>query len=406
MSDNEAAEVLAHHVGLAVAGEGSFEGGRAGVAETLAGLGVDLAGERVYDGSGLSRRSRLQLDTLVDVLRVAASPEHPELRAVVSGLPVAGFTGSLELRFDEAAAPGAGVVRAKTGTLTGVSGLAGLVTDAEGRPWSSRPWPTRSPCSTPSTPAMPSTASPPTSPPAAAPPGPTRARSLQLPPALGSGHDERRGRRADDHGRLGDRGGAGSRIAGDGPAVDAAAAAAVVAELRSGADRSTGLVREFTGLHAAERSAPVLVVDRAGWVRANAQAFSTIIEPVAAKLTEKKGPPSGLSRAVGSKITGAEVGLLLGFLGGKVLGQFDPFAEPAGRLLLVAPNIVHVERELEADPSDFRLWVCLHEETHRVQFTAVPWMRDHMFAEIGKLVDTVEARGPRRATRSARSPTR
>ncbi len=134
MSDNEAAEVLAHHVGLAVAGEGSFEGGRAGVAETLAGLGVDLAGERVYDGSGLSRRSRLQLDTLVDVLRVAASPEHPELRAVVSGLPVAGFTGSLELRFDEAAAPGAGVVRAKTGTLTGVSGLAGLVTDAEGRP--------------------------------------------------------------------------------------------------------------------------------------------------------------------------------------------------------------------------------------------------------------------------------
>ncbi len=134
VSDNEAAEVLAHHVGLAVAGEGSFEGGRAGVAETLAGLGVDLTGERVYDGSGLSRRSRLQLGTLVDVLRVVASPEHAELRAVVSGLPVAGFTGSLELRFDEAAAPGAGVVRAKTGTLTGVSGLAGLVTDAEGRP--------------------------------------------------------------------------------------------------------------------------------------------------------------------------------------------------------------------------------------------------------------------------------
>ena len=98
------------------------------------GSGVDLAGDRVYDGSGLSRRSRVRLDTLVDVLRVAASPEHPELRAVVSGLPVAGFTGSLELRFDEAAAPGAGVVRAKTGTLTGVSGLAGLVTDAEGGP--------------------------------------------------------------------------------------------------------------------------------------------------------------------------------------------------------------------------------------------------------------------------------
>ena len=73
-----------------------------------------------------------------------------------------------------------------------------------------------------------------------------------------------------------------------------------------------------------------------------------------------------------------------------MLGQFDPFYAPDGRLLLVAPNIVHVERELEADPSDFRLWVCLHEETHRVQFTAVPWMRDHMFAEIAKLADTME----------------
>jgi coenzyme F420 biosynthesis associated uncharacterized protein len=87
------------------------------------------------------------------------------------------------------------------------------------------------------------------------------------------------------------------------------------------------------------------------------------------------------------------VGGLLGFLGSKVLGQFDPFHEPSGRLLLVAPNIVHVERELDADPSDFRLWVCLHEETHRVQFTAVPWMRDHLFAEIGKLAETMEPAG-------------
>ncbi len=79
------------------------------------------------------------------------------------------------------------------------------------------------------------------------------------------------------------------------------------------------------------------------------------------------------------RITGAEVGGVLGFLASKVLGQFDPFHDPDGRLLLVAPNIVHVERELEADPHDFRLWVCLHEETHRVQFTAVPWMREHLF---------------------------
>ena len=133
VSDNEAAEVLAHHVGLAVEGEGSFAAARRGVAATLADLGVDLASDRVYDGSGLSRRSRIRPSTLVDVLRVAASAEHPELRAVISGLPVAGFTGSLELRFSAGEADGRGLVRAKTGTLTGVSGLAGLVTDAGGR---------------------------------------------------------------------------------------------------------------------------------------------------------------------------------------------------------------------------------------------------------------------------------
>ena len=181
----------------------------------------------------------------------------------------------------------------------------------------------------------------------------------------------------------------GSRVAGEGPTVTRDEAAAAVAELRAGADRSTALVREFTGLAAAERTAPVLVVDRAGWVQANADAFATLLGPVVDKLSEKR-PPSGVTAAIGSKVTGAEVGGLLGFLGSKVLGQFDPFHEPAGRLLLVAPNIVNVERELDADPADFRLWVCLHEETHRVQFTAVPWMRDHLFAEIRKLAETME----------------
>jgi coenzyme F420 biosynthesis associated uncharacterized protein len=182
----------------------------------------------------------------------------------------------------------------------------------------------------------------------------------------------------------------GSRLAGDGPAVSRDEAAEVVAALRADADRSTGLVREFTGLAAGERTAPVLVVDRAGWVQANADAFATLMTPVVDKITDRKGVPTGVAAAIGSKVTGAEVGGLLGFLGGKVLGQFDPFYDPAGRLLLVAPNIVHVQRELDADAADFRLWVCLHEETHRVQFTAVPWMRDHLFAEISKLADTME----------------
>jgi coenzyme F420 biosynthesis associated uncharacterized protein len=182
----------------------------------------------------------------------------------------------------------------------------------------------------------------------------------------------------------------GSRVAGEGPQVTREVADQVVAELRDDANRSTGLVREFTGLVAEERTAPVLAVDRPGWIRANADGFATVLAPIVDKLTDKKGPPSGLSLAVGSRVTGTEVGLLLGFLASKVLGQFDPFYEPAGRLLLVAPNIVHVERELDCDPTDFRLWVCLHEETHRVQFTAVPWMRDHLFSEMHAIADTIE----------------
>jgi len=181
----------------------------------------------------------------------------------------------------------------------------------------------------------------------------------------------------------------GSRLAGEGPTVSRAEAAGAVAELRAGAHRSTGLVREFTGLDAPEGTAPILVVDRPGWVQANAEGFAAATRPMIEKLAATK-QPTGLGLKVGAKVTGAEVGGLLGFLAGKVLGQFDPFHEPHGRLLLVAPNIVHVERELQVDPHDFRLWVCLHEETHRVQFTAVPWMREHLFAEIRALSDTVE----------------
>jgi coenzyme F420 biosynthesis associated uncharacterized protein len=180
----------------------------------------------------------------------------------------------------------------------------------------------------------------------------------------------------------------GSRLAGDGPQVSRQEAHDAVAELRAGAEASTAHVREFTGLDAPEHTAPVLVVDRAGWVRANCEAFRHVVSPLVAQVGEKR-EPGRLALAVGSRVTGAEVGGLLGFLGTKVLGQFDPFHEPHGRLLLVAPNVVHVERELDVDPHDFRLWVCLHEETHRVQFTAVPWMRQHLFAQVEALAGTL-----------------
>jgi coenzyme F420 biosynthesis associated uncharacterized protein len=191
---------------------------------------------------------------------------------------------------------------------------------------------------------------------------------------------------------------AASRMSGPGPSITRDEAEAVVAELREGAERSTPLVRDYTGLAAGSRTAPVLVVDRPGWIRANADGFAEVIAPLVDKLQARKGAPSPMAEAVGSRITGLEVGALLGFMSSKVLGQFDPFygldstgeSGPAGRLLLVAPNIVHAEREMGVDPRDFRLWVCLHEETHRVQFTAVPWMRDHIRGEIEALVSDIE----------------
>ena len=185
----------------------------------------------------------------------------------------------------------------------------------------------------------------------------------------------------------------GSGLAGDGPIIGRAEAAAVVAELRADAAKATPLVKEFTGLVTPAEYAPVLVVDRAGWIQANADAFAQIMTPVIEKVITHR--PSGIARSVGAKVTGAEVGGLLGFLSSKVLGQFDPFHGPDngpyGRLLLVAPNIVQAERDLRVDPTDFRLWVCLHEETHRVQFTANPWLRDHVFSEIEALAATMDA---------------
>lgn len=132
VSDNEAAEVLAHHVGLAVSGTASFAAGTQAVLATLESLGVPVQGAEVYDGSGLSRDNEVDPDTITGVLEVAGAAEHPELRSVVTGLPVAGFTGSLAERFADDT--GRGFVRAKTGTLSGVSGLAGTVTDRTGVP--------------------------------------------------------------------------------------------------------------------------------------------------------------------------------------------------------------------------------------------------------------------------------
>jgi coenzyme F420 biosynthesis associated uncharacterized protein len=162
---------------------------------------------------------------------------------------------------------------------------------------------------------------------------------------------------------------AGVRLVPPGPRVPAREATAAIRELYALAARAEGLVADTARIAAPSNTAPVVVVDRTAWLRHNVESMRTII------------PGQGQPTVTG-RVAGAEIGSVLAWLSTKVLGQFDIFAPvesvPHGRLMLVAPNIVHAETELRVDPRDFRLWVCLHEETHRVQFTAHPWLRDYL----------------------------
>lgn len=187
-----------------------------------------------------------------------------------------------------------------------------------------------------------------------------------------------------------------ARLAPAGPALGSAEIGAAVENLRLMADISVPHVHDITGLEAARdlRDSSVLVVDRASWAKANTQSFAVMLKPAMEKMLEgRRGTMSPGAASVSGAITGSQLGAVLAFLSSKVLGQYDPFsalaedstAPAAGRLLLVAPNIVQVERELNVAPEDFRLWVCLHEQTHRVQFAAAPWLRHHMLNEIDNL---------------------
>jgi serine-type D-Ala-D-Ala carboxypeptidase/endopeptidase (penicillin-binding protein 4) len=133
-SNNEGAEVLLRHIAIAGHSAGSVLNGLIVERATLRRLGVRLDGARIYDGSGLSRDDRIPVTTLVRVLQVASARVHPELRGVVTGLPIAGFSGTLSSRFHAGANAALGVVRVKTGTLTGVTAYAGVVSTRDGTP--------------------------------------------------------------------------------------------------------------------------------------------------------------------------------------------------------------------------------------------------------------------------------
>ncbi|MGW7439829.1 D-alanyl-D-alanine carboxypeptidase/D-alanyl-D-alanine endopeptidase [Streptomyces sp. NPDC054849] len=131
-SDNDIAEALARQTALASGQPASFEGAEKAVTAKLASLGVDVTGSRFADGSGLNRADKISASLLTGILTRAADPQRPELRPVLTGLPVAGFTGTLRAR-NSGSSPAAGLLRAKTGTLSGVNSLSGTVVDSSGR---------------------------------------------------------------------------------------------------------------------------------------------------------------------------------------------------------------------------------------------------------------------------------
>ncbi|HEY1622989.1 MAG TPA: zinc-dependent metalloprotease [Streptosporangiaceae bacterium] len=193
----------------------------------------------------------------------------------------------------------------------------------------------------------------------------------------------------------------GIRWARPGPQVSLSEARRTVAELRELALTVAEPVQEVTGMVSAEEVGRIAVVDRPGWIRANVDGFRVVLEPLVEQLRAKQNASAEGSRAssggsmfggVGSRFTGIQAGLILAYLSGRVLGQYELFLPPSedgtslGRLTLVAPNIVMVERELGVDVHDFRKWVCLHEETHRLQFTAVPWLRDYVQGQMTKFL--------------------
>jgi coenzyme F420 biosynthesis associated uncharacterized protein len=189
-----------------------------------------------------------------------------------------------------------------------------------------------------------------------------------------------------------------------GPGVSYTEAAEAVADLRALTNEAAGHVTEYTGLPARVETAPIKVVDRRDWAAANIEGLRQVIDPLAERLAAGKAP-GPMAGAIGSRFTGLQAGTVLAYLSGRVLGQYEVFSSDPGQLLLVAPNIVEAERKIEANSRDFRLWVCLHEVTHLVQFTAVPWMRGYFLGEVGAFVDASQLTGDQIAERLRRGVT-
>lgn len=138
-------------------------------------------------------------------------------------------------------------------------------------------------------------------------------------------------------------------------------------------------VREVTGLIEGGEIPEARILNRPEWIRAATRSM---------KVMTGGGEDAEVKpRMISGRIAGAQTAAVLAFVSSGILGQYDPFASGGGALLLVYPNVIAVERQLRVRPADFRMWVCLHEVTHRVQFRANPWLADHMSDALAVLTE-------------------
>ncbi len=160
-------------------------------------------------------------------------------------------------------------------------------------------------------------------------------------------------------------------------------------QLTGPAAESERLVSAYTGLTPLTPLPVAEAVDRGQWIDANLRSVAGVLEPVSTRLGSKLGPLGGAAGA----LLALEAGAVSGFLGGRVLGQYDfPPLDPSApaRLLFVAPNLGHAATTLEADPDQLLRWVALHETTHALQFGSVAWLREHLAQLVGELLTALD----------------
>ncbi|MBI4730310.1 MAG: zinc-dependent metalloprotease [Acidobacteria bacterium] len=176
--------------------------------------------------------------------------------------------------------------------------------------------------------------------------------------------------------------------AGAGPPVSTAQRGRLRRDLVELTASSHAMVREFSGLESSVQPGAPALLDRAGWIRANVRGLRALLAP----LDERLAGVGGVGRRAAGAALGLQLGLILGYVSRKVLGQYDLFLAPeaGGAVYFVGPNIIETERRAGLAPRDFRLWIALHEVTHRTQFGAVPWLREYVMSQVGRYLSSVD----------------